>query len=232
MKLHLLALMLGGALLAGCGGGGGDDTTPVNPGPVTPSYNASAAFHNMLTTSHAWILSGTGSDSKNYSVGVGLTPTGTGTFALDGATYSRSSQSLALAESGTSSAASNSTLYFGAGDQVKGVANDDGTCWVATPGAAVPTSAHAGDSGTLYTAVLYPGCTAGLSSNGTAVAKWSIETFDSINYFCTTTDVLSTSGVTQSRTAVCFQVNTDGSIGNQSRVTISNSSGFSLVAKN
>ena len=105
MKLHLLALMLGGAVLAGCGGGG--DTTPVNPGPVTPSYNASAAFHNMLTTNHAWILGGTGNDGKNYSVGVGLTPTGTGTFALDGASYTRSSQSLALAETGTSSAASN-----------------------------------------------------------------------------------------------------------------------------
>ena len=96
---------------------------------------------------------------------------------------------------------------------------------------AVPTSAHAGDSGTLYTAVLYPGCTPGLSANGTAVAKWSIETHDSIDYFCTTTDVLSTGGVTQSSTAVCFQVGIDGSIGTQGRVSISNSSGFSLVAK-
>jgi hypothetical protein len=70
-----------------------------------------------------------------------------------------------------------------------------------------------------------------VSANGTAVAKWSVETFDGADYFCTTTDVLSTAGVTQSRTAVCFQVNTDGSIGNQARVSISNSSGFSLVAK-
>jgi len=231
MKLRLVALMLGGIVLAGCGGGGGDDTTPVTPGPIATSYNASAAFHNMLSTNHAWVLGGTGSDGKNYSVGVGLTSTGTGSFALNGASYNRASQSLALAETGASSAASNATLYYGSGDQVAGVANDDGTCWAATPGAAVPTSAHVGDSGTLYTAVLYPGCTTGLSANGTAVAKWSIETFDSINYFCTTTDVSSTGGVLQSRTAVCFQVGTDGSIGTAGRVSISNSSGFSLVAK-
>lgn len=220
-------LVLCSALLNACGGGDSGSGS-------TATFNAAVAWRNLLTSTQAWQLNGTSSDGKAYNAGVSLTPLPSGQFPLGGNTYSRSALSVAYAANPVpNNVAATTFLFFDGSFQVQGVQQSDtpsvNFCATTTLGAALPTSATVGASGTIYNATYYPGCTTGLTSNGTAVATWSIESFNNINFFCASTTRTGTSA--PGTVKICAEVGTDGTLATRARLIV-NTDTLSLTATN
>jgi hypothetical protein len=236
-----LALVLCAAALAACGGGGDDNAgtpsvgtgTPVTSpggGTTSPTYNVAAAWHNALTSSAVYgPLTGTGSDNRAYVANISLNPQAGAAFPLTGAA---SGVQIFSVTYGLNGGASNgtSTLYYydTTSDQVRGVSDtSNNTCATATAGAALPTAAAVDASGTLFTTSNRSGCAANspavAGTSGTAT--WAVRSVGGVAFFCVTQSAATSA-------TLCVQMDTDGTLRSQARLSVDDGAGFTLTAAN
>ncbi len=233
-----------GALLAGCGGGGGSAGSPApapapspSPSPA-PGIDANAAWQNFLKVANTWSVSGIASDSNNYTITLQVQPQQPATFPWDGNIYSTSKSTATVGIGGLGTNQSVSTSFYNATSfAVSGTTSkvnaDPTTCSVVTGTSSTPpTSAQVGDTGPLQTYNDYNGCVPATSTQlGTSVTTWSLVADGSINLFCIDTKV-NRNNVLDNSESDCFQVANDGTLGTSARIMITQSSGFTLTAKN
>lgn len=237
-KLQLLAA-LSASVLAACGGGGGDSGggPPPPPPPAPTTINAAVAWRNFVTTSQTWNVTGTGSDGQSYTLGLVLTPGGTQMFPVNGTNYATTTANVSLKIGNLAVQTSNSISYFDGSTYVlTGTRNtvppNPSTCSVATVSAVPPTSANIGTSGALHTFNDLNGCLNNSPSEGTSITTWSVESENGVTFFCLNTTSRNLNGLVESTEADCVQTAADGTLGAKARVSLTQSGGFTLVARN
>lgn len=237
-KLQLL-VALSASVLAACGGGGGDagGGPPPPPPPAPTSINAAMAWRNFVTTSQSWSVTGLGSDGQTYTLGLVLTPGGTQMFPVNGNNYATTTASVQLRIGNLAVQSSNSISYFdGSTFVLAGTRNtvppSPSTCSVATAATVPPTSAAIGASGALHTFNDLNGCLNSSPSEGSSTTTWSVESESGITYFCLNTTSRNLNGLVESTEADCVQAAADGTLGAKVRVTLTQSGGFTLTARN
>lgn len=201
------------ALLAACGGGSDDDAGE----PATTTYNARAAFQQLLGTGGSWTVSGTGNDSRSYQITLSYTPSGSSLFVMDGLVYDTATQTLTLRQSGSSSDSVTQTIYHNLSTAtVAGTRTTDDECSVAVATGSLPTAARVGDSGPLFRLTDYEGCV-GSTAVGVSDVTWSVERNAGRAYYCLTTRYVTAGGLE----IECVEANgTGGLLGNRARVRL------------
>jgi hypothetical protein len=230
-RAALLSFFTFGAALplVGCGGGGDDSAgTPVA---VAPSFDAATAFRSTLATSKTWTTTGT-QNNTTATVALTLAPAGTGNF--NGSSYSKSHQTATLQVGGITLNSTATDVYFDpATYQVAG--SQDTTpaanCTVTTRNTTLPSStAHVGDSATLYTEDKRAGCGATVTSRVTTT--WSLETDQGVNQLCLNTVEKNLADTVLNTGATCFELNAAGALGDRTRVSFGTPTSTTVVTRN
>lgn len=201
------------ALLAACGGGSDDDAGE----PANTTYNARAAFQQLLGSGGSWTVSGTGNDNLSYQITLSYVPTGSGVFVMDGRSYDTATQTLTLRQSGSSSGSVSQTIYHTLSTAtVGGTRTSDDECSVAVMTGSLPTAARVGDSGPLFRLTDYEGC-AGSTAVAVSDVTWSVERNGGRAYYCLTTRFVTSGGLE----IECVEANgTGGLLGTRARVRL------------
>lgn len=210
---RLVAAAALSALLVACGGGSDSDAGD----PATTTYNARAAFQQLLGSGGSWTVTGTGNDNLAYQITLSYTPTGSGLFVMDGRTYDTATQTLTLRQSGSSSGSVSQTIYHTLSTAtVGGTRTTDDECSVAVMTGSLPTAARVGDSGPLFRLTDYEGC-AGSTAVGVSDVTWSVERNGGRAYYCLTTRFVTAGGLE----IECVEANgAAGLLGSRARVRI------------
>ncbi len=228
------------AALAGCGGGGGGGQSAFER--PTDTFNARAAWLNLLAANRSWSVAGTGSDGRNYNFTLALSPAVAAVFPPTGVSSPVTNVQATLTLVGGGSATGLTEVFHdGAGTLLGERQSGDGVtgtaCEKITPGTAQlpPTAVQidtADATGALYRSSSLPSC-ANTSVDGTATGTWSLEVHAGITYFCLNAVArdLSIPAAVVSSESDCVQVLPDGTLRNAARVRLA-VGGFSILATN
>src|SRR5436309_14712089 len=103
-------------LLAACGGGGGGSS---GGGGTPATFNVNAAWHNLLTVTQTWTVSGVSTiDNTTYGLSVAVAPGTTSAFPVTGTTYAVSNYTAILSLGGLALGSTASATYFDAATNV------------------------------------------------------------------------------------------------------------------
>jgi hypothetical protein len=221
------------ALLTACGGGGGDGG---DSGFVPPAddFNVFAAWRNLLTTSHAWTVSGIGSDGRSYTFTIAGTPGPTSVFPVTGMVSARADTQLTTNANGTIVAGTQETYFDAATLQLVGLRTvfngSASACDIATAVDVPPAAVKVGTAGSLATLDELNGCAASSAKIGTITLTWSLEFEAGLTYFCSNSTERDPTGAVVSFEADCVRVSPDGTLGSAARVTVQQN-GVTVIAR-
>lgn len=227
-------------VIAGCGGGGdagqSDFTRP------TDTFNARAAWVQLIGGTHSWSVAGTGSDGRNYTLGLSTASAAAAVFPPTGVSGSVTNLNLSLTQSGGGSATGLTEVFHGSTYLVEGVRYSTVpasgvACELITAGTAKlpPTAVKidvADQSGPLYAGASLPNCS-NTASSGTVTATWSVEFVAGITYFCVNSverDLTTAANIVSSEKD-CVQMAANGTLGTRARVDVT-TDGLRIVAGN
>ena len=234
MLRHSLHCLFASAalLLSACGGGG--DSAGVPP---DTTYNAAAAWQNLLTTNFSYTVNGVASDGSSYELSLSSAPASAAAFPVTGVTAYRTSINSTLRRNGVTLVNGLQDIFFDANFlQIGSRTAIPGEAPVCDAGisAGLPSAAAlTGQSGPLSVSDELDGCDATSNTQGTTTETWSIEFYDGRSYFCTnaTERDLATPSNVISTEQDCIEIAPNGSLGTHARVTPA-ANGITLLAKN
>ena len=233
MPRHTLHCLFASAalLLSACGGGG--DSAGVPP---DATYNAAAAWQNLLTTNFAYTVNGVASDGNSYSLSVSGAAASAATFPVTGVTANRTAINSTIQRNGMTVVTASTETFFDSNYLVLGSRfsqpDADAVCEVGISAALPGTAATVGSTGSLSTRSELDGCASDSNVTATTTETWSIEFHEGRSYFCTnatTRDTATPPNVSTEQD--CLEVAADGSLGTHARVTLT-SGGVTLLATN
>lgn len=227
-------------LLAACGGGGdGGQNAFVRP---TTSFDAQAAWKNLLTANRHAVLTGTATDgvkTLDVDADVVMAPGAAATFPPDGLPYPRGVVTSTLRLTGAPAITGTQENFYDANFRFVGsrntlASNNAVSCTQATSASLPPTAVKidiADKSGALYTANDLPDCSKKVIS-GTTTVTWSVEFEAGITYFCiNSTDTDLKDPPTVDTESDCLQIAADGTLGAKTHITVT-SEGLTIDARN
>ena len=207
------ALVAATSLVTGCGGGGSGATGTV--------YNARLAYENLLSApSKSFVLNGTASNGKLFTLTWTVTPQGAATFLLTGAQAQQVDSGIEIKE-GTSLVSRGTTASYLTDTFIGlGSLRADGSCSESS-GQQYPTAATVGQSGSLGTSIIYGTCNKTLTDIiGSIEGTWSVETIGSITYVCSNSISKDNAGAVLSTEVNCVEFTPAGAVGTHARWTV------------
>jgi len=213
-------------LLAACGGGGGDPPPP--PPPTTVAV--AAANGHLLTETHSWSTTGTGSDGVNYKFTLTTSPLQATAFPATGTMAARSLQTFTIEAQGVAATGAQTFYFDPATLAFVGTEYADGSCAITTTDTPLPGSAAVGASGPSFRQTRHAVCSSNASVTGTFANDWSLVREGATTLLCWTLTAQPAGG-TPATLAECVGVAGDGVLGPEARITLSGD-GMSIVTRN
>lgn len=242
--LRLAPLLVASAVLAACGGGG-DDSGNSGFIPPTNDFNAFAGYSALLYPPQlrSWVVSGRGNDGNQYQFSLSVQALSDERFPLDGPAgtpwfVTRFGSTLVV--NGNVEGTGAIDWFFDNQWAIRGVraATTTGTTTSTTCDSILPNSVavppvavKVNSSGQLYDADIRSSCTPGAGDIGDSLTNWSVEFEAGLVFLClSTTD--SGPNATTTTEKDCVEIDAAGNLGTRARVSLSDSTNFSVVARN
>lgn len=243
MKSYVLTSLLASfAFLGACGGGGSSGSASPAPGPAPapgPSgatYNALAAWTNLLSTTRSWTVDGQGSDGLAYQLSLAVEPGGAAVFPVTGASAVKSNFRNRLMQQATAVQDVLNEQFIDAQYRLLGsrVSTDGGAprCSKTDVIAALPQAGVAvGATGPLYAATTLSDCSAGAVPLGTSYHTWSVREEGGVVFLCVASSNRFLSDTTDRLSETCIETDAAGNLGQRARIQLT-LPGFSVTATN
>ena len=241
MKSYVLtSLLASGAFLGACGGGGSSGSAPPAagpaPGPSVATYNALAAWTNLLSTTRSWTVNGQGSDGLAYQLSLAVEPGGAAVFPVTGATAVKSNFRNRLMQQSNALQDVFNEQFIDAQYRLLGsrVSTDGGapTCSKTDVIAALPQpGVVAGTNGALYAATTLSDCSPTATRLGTSYHTWSVREELGVVYLCVASSNRFLSDTTDRLSETCIETDAAGNLGQRARIQLT-LPGFSVTATN
>ena len=222
-RQNCMLVAMATALLTACGGGGGDSSVPV-------TYNAQAAYKNLLSAPRTFTLSGKASNGGPLGLVWTITPIGAGAFPLTGAAAQRVDSSVVVTGLSSGPLGGTQQAYLDSEFVGLGAVRPEGSC-TQSSAAQFPTAATVGQTGSLGTSAIYQTCTPAAPVVGTLDGTWSIQQANGMTFVCSNSTQHDSAGAVVSSESDCIEASPDGTLGAHAVITVT-IAGSSVVFAN